>query len=135
MTVVGTLFGLVGIATAIPGPGKDIAENALGGIAIVLGIALGAVALTNNVTLSPAGISYRSNFRLRTLQWDIVDAFRVSRFPGNALWWTVRVELRPSGYAYTRGVWGTKRYAQRLQAEFETYRAQLITDFGSQSDA
>ena len=46
---------------------------------------------------------------------------------------TVRVELRPSGYMYVKGAWGTKRYARELVAEFQAYQARLPSHFGPAS--
>jgi hypothetical protein len=118
-------FALLGIAALLPAPGTDTAEHVIGGMALAFGLAVGAACVTNVVMLTPAGITYRYNFRRRTIPWNTVESFSISPMPRAPLWSTVRVELRPSGYAHTKGAYGTKRYARRLISHFEAYREQL----------
>ena len=122
------LFAIIGIAMIVPARGTDVAEHVLGGVALTAGVVFGAACATNHVTLTPAGITYRYNFRRKTIPWETVGSFSVSPWPGNPRWSTVRVELRPVGYADVKGVWGTKRYARELVAEFHAYQARLAVD-------
>jgi hypothetical protein len=129
------LFAIIGIAMIVPARGTDVAEHVLGGVALTAGVVFGAACATNHVTLTPAGITYRYNFRRKTIPWETVGSFSVSPWPGNPRWSTVRVELRPVGYAHVKGVWGTKRYARELVAEFQAYQARLPAHFGAVSQA
>jgi hypothetical protein len=123
--IVGIGFALLGMASADPGVHASVADQVVGALMLAFGCAVVGIASTDGAVLTPAGITYRYNFRRRTIPWDAVKSFEVAPFPGNTLWSTVRVQLRPSGHAYTNGVWGTKRYARRLVAEFTAYRAEL----------
>jgi hypothetical protein len=123
--IIGIATVLLGMASADPNVHASVADHVVGAMLIAAGGALVGLASTNGAVLTPAGITYRSNFRRRTIPWDAVKSFEVAPFPENTLWSTVRVQLRPSGHAYTRGVWGTKRYARQLVAEFSAYRAEI----------
>jgi hypothetical protein len=119
------LLLLLGIAMVVPGPRVDVFQQALGVMLIGLAGGIGGLALTNMVRLTPAGIEHRLNFRLRTVPWDAVASLRAAPVPATPFWTTVLVELRPAGYAYLTSVWGTKRYARRVAAEFEEFRTHI----------
>lgn len=125
------LFGaalplLVGIAMAVPTSTSNVAEHVIGGFGIVVACCVGALAWTNGVWLTPEGIVKRQTFKRTTIPWATVGSFKVAPVPRNQLWRTIQVELRPLGYSYLTTVAGSERYIQRLIAEFEEYRAELV---------
>lgn len=95
-----------------------------GSLLIALACAAGGASITNVVVLTPEGITWRYNFRRKTIPWETVESFRVSPAPGMA-WSSVTVELRPLGKARISSITGTRRYIRRVIAEFEAYRAHL----------
>ena len=97
-----------------------ITSVAAGGI----GCITAALRLTVDVTLTPVEISYRYNFRRRTIPWASVEAFRVGRTLQRVSWPCVVVHVR-SGGRVRLPLAGRRRYVIRMIAEFETYRAQL----------
>lgn len=120
------VFLLIGIEMAVPTPtSSGAAEHAIGGFVIAIACWVAGLAWTNGVWLTPEGIVKRLTFRRTTISWDAIESFSVARVPRNQAWHTVRVELRPLGYAYLVPLAGSKRYIQGLIAEFEEYRAKL----------
>jgi hypothetical protein len=61
---------------------------------VVLGCVGAALRLTIHVTLTPDEISYRYNFRRRTIPWMSVESFRVGPAPGWGSWSCIVVEVR-----------------------------------------
>jgi hypothetical protein len=131
--IVNAVFVLIGLS-ALSEPWREVG---IGGaiVAILSGVAgwVGAVCvLAINVTLTPAEITYRHNFRRplilcerrRWIPWPSVDAFRVGIAPGWLRWSCVVVELRSAG-SVRRPVAGTRRHVCRVIAYFEAYRARL----------
>jgi hypothetical protein len=118
-------FLLLGIAMAVPTSTSDVAQNVIGGFLIAAACWGGGISWTNGVLLTPEGIVKRQTFRRTTIPWDAVGSFGVAPVPRNQAWHTVQVELRPLGHAYLTPVAGSKRYIQRVIAEFDAYRAQL----------
>jgi hypothetical protein len=104
--------------------------GAAGVIVAVLVFALGCVGaalrLTTAVTLTPAEISYRSNFRLRAIPWASVESFRVGPAPGWGRSSCVVVDVRQRG-SVRIPVAGSSSYVERVLAELEAYRAGLGT--------
>jgi hypothetical protein len=123
--ILAALVLVVGLTMVVPEPRVDVVQQGLGVVLIGLAAWLGALAITNMVRLTPAGIEHRLNFRLRTVPWDAVASFRAAPVPATPFWTTVLVELRPAGHAYLTSVWGTKRYARRVASEFEEYRTHI----------
>jgi len=93
-------------------------------LAFIVGCVGAALRLTTDVTLTPAGISYRSNFRRRAIPWASVESFRVGPAPGWGSWSCVVVEVRQGGGVRVPAV-GSKRYVERIMGEFEAYRVAL----------
>jgi hypothetical protein len=118
-------FLLLGIAMAVPTSTSDVAEHVIGGLVIAAACWGGGISWTNGVLLTPEGIVKRLTFRRTTISWDTIESFSVARVPRNQAWHTVQVELRPLGYAFLIPLAGSKRYIQRIIAEFEEYRAKL----------
>jgi hypothetical protein len=118
-------FLLLGIAMAVPTSTSDVAEHVIGGFAIAAACWGGGISWTNGVLLTPEGIVKRQTFRRTTISWDAIESFSATKVPRNQAWHTVLVELRPLGYAYLTPLAGSKRYIQRIIAEFEEYRAKL----------
>jgi hypothetical protein len=97
----------------------------VGVLTLVLGCAGAALRLTTDVTLTPAEISYRYNFRRRAIAWASVESFRVGPAPGWGSWLCVVVDLR-QGSDVRIPVAGSRRYVQRIMGEIEAYRAALV---------
>jgi hypothetical protein len=85
-----------------------------------------ALALTTQVTLTPAEISYRSNFRSGTIPWASATSFRVGRARSWGNWSSVVVGV--SGRGDVRiPITGSRGYVERVIGELEAYRAGLDT--------
>jgi hypothetical protein len=123
--IVAVVFLLLGIAAVVPTSTSDVAQNVVGGFVIVVACFGGSISWTNGVLLTPEGIVKRQAFRRMTIPWGAVARLEVAPVPRNAAWSTVRVKLRPRGYAYLAPVAGSKRYIRQVIAEFEEYRATL----------
>jgi hypothetical protein len=101
----------------------------VGGVVVAVLVAAGIVlvpvwVLTTHVTLTPAEISYRGNFRSGTIPWTSVESVRVGRQSGRSALWCVVVEVRFLG-SVQLPVAGPKRYVHGKVTEFEAYRAWL----------
>ncbi|HEX8007381.1 MAG TPA: PH domain-containing protein [Trebonia sp.] len=105
----------------------------VGGLLIVLACVAGSASITSVVVLTPEGITWRYNFRRKTIPWEAVEAFGISPVPG-MVWSRVVVELRPLGKARIESIAGTRRYIRRIIAEFEAFHAQLLPATGSDGD-
>jgi len=86
---------------------------------------VGGISITNVATLTPEGITYRYNFRRKTIPWEAVDSFKISASPANPIWSTVQVELRPVGHQHIKCLFGGKRYIRRIITELEAYHRHL----------
>lgn len=115
----------VGSTMAVPEPRVNVVQQLLGVMVIGLAGFIGAVAITSMVKLTPAGIAHRRNFRLQTIPWESVKSFRIAPVPQTPFWSTVLVEMRPTGDCYLISVSGSRRYIERVIADFEDYRAKL----------
>ena len=97
------------------------------GLAVGVGCAGAALRLTTDVTLTPLEISYRYNFRRRTISWASVESFRVGPTPGWGNWSCVVVDVRRRGSVRIPIV-GRLPYVQRIMGEIVAYRAGLGAD-------
>jgi len=121
------LFLLVGLS-ALAEPWRQVG---VGGVIVAVlaggaGCLAGVMALTTQVTLTPAEISYRSSLRSGTIPWASVESFRVGRRPGQGMWSFVVLDVRLRG-SIRLPVAGTQRYVSRIVTEFEAYRTGLST--------
>ncbi len=123
--VCAALFLLVGLS-ALAEPWRQVGAGGLvmavlaGGV----GVLAGALALTTQVTLAPAEISYRSNLRHRTIPWESAASFRVGRARSWGHWSCVVVDVGGGGDVRIP-VAGSRRYVERIIGEIEAYRAGL----------
>lgn len=99
------------------GPGGVVAAA----VALAVGCVGAALRLTVDVTLTPAGISYRYNFRRRAIPWASIDSFRIAPAPGWGSWWCIAVDVQQRGDIRIP-VAGSRRYVQRVISELEAYR-------------
>jgi hypothetical protein len=120
---IGFLF--IGIGMAVPTSTSDVAEHVIGGFVIVAALWGGGISWTNSVSLTPDAIVKRQTFRRTSIPWKEVESLTVAPVPRNPAWRTIKVELRPMGYAYLTPLAGRERYIQRIIAEFEGYRGAL----------
>ena len=123
--IAAALFLLVGLG-ALSEPWRQVG---VGGVVIAVlgggaGVYAAAVALTNQVTLTPAGISYRSNLRSAAIPWALVESFRVGPSARWGGWSCVLVDVSQRG-SVRLPVAGARRYVRRTMAEFDAYRAGL----------
>lgn len=122
------LFLLIGLS-ALAQPWRQVG---VGGviIAVLAGGAgcLGAVtALTTQVTLTPAEISYRSNLRVGTIPWASAASFRVGRARAWGNWSCVVVDVTGRGDVRIP-IAGSRQHVERIIGEIEAYRAGLGAD-------
>jgi len=119
------VFVLIGLSV-LTQPWQRVGVGGVIMAILAFGVGFGGAALrlTVDVTLTPAEISYRYNFRRRAIPWTSVESFRVGSAPGSGSWPCVVVDVRPTGSARLP-VAGTQRYVRRMIAEFEAYRAAL----------
>jgi hypothetical protein len=92
-----------------------------------VGFAGAALRLTTYVTLTPAEISYRSNFRRRTIAWPEAESFRVGRASGFGNWSCVVVDVRGRG-GVRIPIAGSRPSVERIIGEIHAYRAGLGAD-------
>lgn len=111
----------LGVLTQPPrhvGAGGVIVAVLAGGVGCV-----GAASrLTTHATLTPSGISYRYNFRGRTISWASVESFRIAPAPGWGNWSCIEVNTRLAG-SVRLPIAGTQRYLRRVLGELDAYRA------------
>jgi len=121
------VFVLIGLSV-LSQPSHKVGAG--GVIVAVLAFAVGCVGaalrLTTDVKLTPAEISYRSNFRRRTIPWASVESIRVGRAPGFGSWSCVVVDVIERG-GVRLPVAGSRDYVERVMGELEAYRAGLGT--------
>jgi len=114
------LIGLGQLGQPRQGVGGMIVDVLIAGI----GMAGAALRLTTNVTLAPAEISYRSNFRRRAIPWPEAESFRVGRASGFGNWSCVVVGVR-DGADVRIPIAGSRPYVERVIGEIRAYRAGL----------
>jgi hypothetical protein len=81
--IVAVVFLLLGIAMAVPTAASDVAQNVIGGFAIVVACLCGSLSWTNGVLLMPEGVVKRQTFRRTTIPWDAVASLEVAPVPRN----------------------------------------------------
>lgn len=124
----GALFILVALGAAAQ-PWRQVGA---GGVIIAVlaggaGCVAVAMALTTQVTLTPAEISYRANLRRSAIPWAAVRSFRVGRARAWGTWSCIVVEV--SGRGDVRiPITGSRPYVERVLGEVEAYRAGLGAD-------
>jgi len=125
--IVSAVFILIGLSVLSQPLHKVGAGGAVvAALAFAVGCVGAALRLTIDVTLTPDEISYRYNFRRRTIRWTSVESFRVGPAPGWGSWSCIVVEVRQRGGVRIPVV-GSRRYVQRVLGEFEEYCAGLGT--------
>jgi uncharacterized membrane protein YedE/YeeE len=116
---------------ALGGLSQPWRQVGIGGVIVAVlaggaGCLAAALALTTQTTLTPAEISYRSNFRSRTIPWASATSFRVGRARSWGNWSCVVVDV--SGRGDVRiPITGSRSYVERVIGELEAYRAGLGT--------
>jgi hypothetical protein len=119
------LLLVVGLST-LAGPGRTGAGGIVIGILVAaLACTLAASVITNMVTLTPDGITWRHNLRRKKIPWASVESFRVSRAPGMGNWSCLTADLKWQGSVQIKAIAGTRRYVELTLSEFEAFRAQL----------
>lgn len=115
----------LGIGMVVDGYHSGIGQSVVGGLVSVFGCMLAVQIFTSYVELTPAGLTYRFNFRRKVIPWASIDSLRVSRGPGTGPWSGLVVERRWDKPILVGSIVGTRRYVGRIIAEIDTYRAQL----------
>jgi hypothetical protein len=116
---------------ALGGLTQPSRQVGIGGVIVAVlaggaGCVAAALALTTQVTLTPAEISYRSNFRSRAIPWASATSFRVGRARSWGNWSCVVVSVSGRGDARIP-ITGSRSYVERVIGELEAYRAGLGT--------
>lgn len=116
-------FCLLGIATVIPEPKADLGQIIVGAFSIAFAVLLAAGVGTSFAELTPKGLTYRYNFRRRTIRWASIESLRVAPAPGPGLWSNLVIDLHPTGQRRVGSITGTRKFVQRVVDECERYRA------------
>jgi Bacterial PH domain len=128
-------FLLLGVSMLAFAPSGDVGDRVFGACFIVLAGWGGGLAVTNGVVLSPLGVTYRYNFRRKTIAWESVASLDTRPMPGLVPWFNVVVELQPSGRARIASIVGTRRQVRRVISEWEVFRAQFSSAPGDADSA
>jgi len=118
------LVGVGGLANAKQ-PQVGVSGVVMGVIFLLGACYFSAFVIFNVVILAPIGLTYHQGFRAKLIEWESVESFRVAPLRGLLPWSVLVVEIRPLGAVSIRNIAGTRRYVQRIVAEFESYRTQL----------
>jgi hypothetical protein len=116
------VFVLIGVSMLAQPRGTGPGGAAVAVLCVVIGCAVVVLRLTTDVTVTPAGISYRANFRRRAIPWASVGSLGVGPAPRG--WKCIVVGVNQAGEVRIP-VAGSRRYVQRVLGEIEAYRAGL----------
>jgi Bacterial PH domain len=128
-------FLLLGVSMLTVAPSGDAGDRVIGACLIVVACLLGAMAVTASAVLTPEGITYRHNFRRKSIAWESIVSLGAFPMPGLGPWFNVVVELRPSGRTRIASIVGTGRQVRRVISEWETFRAQFSSAPGDADSA
>jgi hypothetical protein len=119
------LFFLLGIATVTTGlnvPGQIFAGAFIAAIGILIAAGVG----TSLADLTPTGLSYRFNFRLRTIPWASIESLRIAPALGLNPWYILVVDLKRLDSVRVGSITGTRRFVQQVIDECERYRSRSV---------
>jgi hypothetical protein len=118
-------FFFLGIGMVIDGVHAGIGEAVVGAVVVAVAGMLSGLVATTFAELTPTGLTYRYNFRRKTIPWAAIDSFRSARGPGTGPWSGLVIERRGSGPVLVGSIVGTKQYVRRVIEEIEVFRAQI----------
>lgn len=119
------VFVLIGLGVATqPLHAAGVGGVIVGILVAAFGCVGAALRLTTYVALMPTEISYRLNFRRKTIPWASVESLRIGHAPGLGSWSCIVVNMKHGG-GLRLPVVGSRHYVERVLGEFEAYRAEL----------
>jgi hypothetical protein len=125
------VFFLVGVVTATGSPGDPGKGGTIG---VVLGVAvgvlaalfslwMGAVLATNSLIVTSAGLIHRHNLRRRLIGWPEIESFTVGPGRGRMRWPTLIVRLSDGSQVITDVASYTTGYPGRIARELTAVQA------------
>ncbi len=120
-------FFVVGLSMVTIGPSQHDGASAVavGAVVLLFSLWVGAVAATNRLVVTPAGLVYSYYLRRRAVSWAEIQSFGVGGTRGMMRWPTVVIWRNDSSAVVTNLASLTRTYPARIADELTAWHRRL----------